>query len=206
MFSLSQSISVFSMIPNSSQGLSYDFVFPNNTNETYLYSITTNLQRLIGEKIFPVHGNYCADDNPYIKFLGFTDKTIEDRTAYSGYNSYIDFLKIENLYKIDCMSNFKKDWNGSGGMSFSSSAINTFKKILNGLNKQPQIAPTGRNSLFMQYEENSNLLAFEVTESKVEMVRLSNNDYTTAISKTFKNDFINRINSEVALFYGSECY
>lgn len=61
-------------------------------------------------------------------------------------------MKVENLNKIMKMSRFEDDWNGTGGKAFSPNAIFLFSMVIEMLEKQPEIAPTGRNSLLLQYE------------------------------------------------------
>lgn len=120
-------------------------------------------------------------------------------------NHVIDVLKVENLNKIDKMALFKTDWNGTGGKPFSNEAITLFRMIIEQLDKQPQIAPTGRNSLLMQYElEDRSLLAFEVTESKTEKVYIPKGDYSRAHNEIFTENIGQRIEESVKLFYGFE--
>ena len=60
-------------------------------------------------------------------------------------------LKHENLEKIEKISHFDYGWNGNGGLKFTREAIDAFRRIIDGLNRQPKIAPTGRNSLFINF-------------------------------------------------------
>ena len=116
---------------------------------------------------------------------------------------FLDLLKIENLKKLDCISLFRENWNGVGGRAFSGTSIRIFRDIIENVCKQPSIAPTGRNSLLLQYElDDHSILAFEVREKRVEMVYVKRGDYSSAISKVFTDDFIRNINSQVARFYG----
>lgn len=115
----------------------------------------------------------------------------------------IDLLQIENINKIKSMSKFEADWNGTGGMAFSQKAIARFITIIETLDKQPQIAPTGRNSLLMQYKlENKSILAFEVSEDKVEKVFVPYGNYSSAKVEVFTDDFKQQIKESVKLFYG----
>ena len=61
-------------------------------------------------------------------------------------------MKVENLNKITKMSRFEDDWNGTGGQAFSPNASSLFSMVSDMLEKQPEMAPTGRNSLLLQYE------------------------------------------------------
>ena len=115
----------------------------------------------------------------------------------------IDLLQIENINKINLMSKFEADWNGTWGRVFSQKAIARFRTIIETLDKQPQIAPTGRNSLLMQYElENKSILAFEVCEDKVEKVFVPCGNYSNAKVEVFTDNFEQQIKESVKLFYG----
>ena len=118
-------------------------------------------------------------------------------------NQFFDLLKMENLKKIDCISAFQENWNGVGGQTFSDSSISMFKSIIESAYKQPNIAPTGRGSLLLQYElDDRSLLAFEVKETNIEMVSVPHGDYSSASSEVFTDNFIQQINSRVEQFYG----
>lgn len=118
-------------------------------------------------------------------------------------NKALDLMKVENLNKIKKMALFDDDWNGTGGSAFSEGAINLFKVIINTLEKQPQIAPTGRNSLLMQYElDDKSLLAFEVSERRTEEVYIPKGDHSLAQTKVFTENVSQQINESVVHFYG----
>ena len=135
----------------------------------------------------------------------YIDYSIDGNKETDRLNSsrFFDLLKFENLKKLDYMSAFHENWNGVGGQAFSSTSIRIFRDIIENVCKQPNIAPTGRNSLLLQYElDEHSMLAFEVREKRVEMVYAKRGDYSSATSKVFTDDFIQNINSQVARFYG----
>ena len=105
----------------------------------------------------------------------------------------IDLMKVGNLNKIEKMAAFDDDWNGTGGSIFS----------IEMLEKQPEIAPTGRNSLLMQYElDDKSLLVFEVSEEKTEKVYIPKGDYSMAQMELFTENTGYRRNECVENFYG----
>lgn len=117
----------------------------------------------------------------------------------------IDLMKVGNLNKIEKMAAFDDDWNGTGGSIFSKKAIKLFKMIIEMLEKQPEIAPTGRNSLLMQYElDDKSLLVFEVSEEKTEKVYIPKGDYFMAQMELFTENTGYRIKECVEKFYGLE--
>lgn len=206
MASLPQNVSTFSMVSCNSSVPSCKSVLPNIINKTCLYALFVGASLLIGScDVLDFSSNYSKNNSP-TRCIEYNNLCIGEGSRCLNSNSYVDLLKVENLNKLDCMSAFQDNWNGVGGVAFSDAAIHTFKNILEGLFKQPQIAPTGRNSLFLQYEStNHSILAFEVKETQVEMVCVPNGDYKAAISKIFKDNFTEQMNLEVAHFYGSEC-
>lgn len=118
-------------------------------------------------------------------------------------NNVVDLMKVKNLDKINKMLLFEDDWNGTGGSAFSSDSISFFKTIIESLNKQPEIAPTGRGSLLMQYElDDKSLLAFEVSLDKAEKVYLPEGDFSMAQTEVFTDQIEQRIKESVELFYG----
>ncbi len=118
-------------------------------------------------------------------------------------NMAIDLMKVENLNKIKKMSLFSDDWNGTGGSAFSPNAISFFETIIEMLKKQPEIAPTGRNSLLMQYElDDKSLLAFEISENRTEKVYIPKGDYSVAQIEVFTENIAQRIKECVEYFYG----
>ena len=158
---------------------------------------TVALSHPIGEAIVPecnFTGSSC------IRYINVQqEKGMED--LYT--NKAIDLMKIENLNKIRKMSFFEHDWNGTGGSVFSPNAIALFESIIKALDKQPQIAPTGRNSLLLQYElDDKSLLAFEVSENHTDKVYVPQGEYSMAQMNTFTENVEQRIKESVKLFYG----
>lgn len=152
----------------------------------------------------PIGGKTALRDNltrpSYIQCINLEqDKGIEG--LYT--NKAIDLMKIENLNKIEKMALFEYDWNGTGGSAFSNNAIALFKSLIEILDKQPQIAPTGRNSLLLQYElDDKSLLAFEVRENYTEKVYIPKGNYSMAQVSSFTENIEQQIKESVKRFYG----
>ena len=68
---------------------------------------------------------------------------------------------------------------------------------------QPWIAPTGRNSLLMQYElDDGSKLAFELAENKLDEVYVPKGDFSRAVTATYTQDFSRQVGESVKRFYG----
>lgn len=123
--------------------------------------------------------------------------------SWSSMSKAVDIMKCMNLNKIKFMKAFAEDWNGNGAKAFSENAIRLFEEVINSLVKQPEIAPTGRNSLLMQYElDDKSILAFEVKENLTEKVFVPQGNYAMVETETFTDDFVQNITTSVEKFYG----
>ena len=144
-----------------------------------------------------------ASNYPSTAYIDYVSLDGSKEIDYLNNSLFLDLLKVENLRKLDFMSEFQENWNGSGGQAFSKTSIRIFRDIIEHVCKQPNIAPTGRDSLLMQYElDDRSMLAFEVRENRIEMVCVPKGDYSSAISNIFTDNFIEQINTQVAQFYG----
>lgn len=176
--------------------ITYNKTGVRNTSVAVLFAGVFLLQGLNTKNIIAE----CNYENPsYIQC-----KNLNQEMGFSGLdNKVIDLMKIENLNKIDKISGFKEDWNGNGGKAFQKNTIIFLKEIINTLDKQPQIAPTGRNSLLMQYElDDKSLLAFEVNEKRAEKVYVPKGDYAKAEVDIYTENIGKKMKESVAHFYG----
>lgn len=145
---------------------------------------------------------YVSDYFP-TAHIEYIDSESGKEAGYLSNSLFFNLSKFENLEKLEHMSHFQADWNGTGGLAFSRAAIGFFREVINNLRNQPQIAPTGRNSLLLQYElGDRSLLAFEVREDCVEMVCVPKGNYSLATSKVFTDNYVQQIDTQVAYFYG----
>lgn len=152
----------------------------------------------------PLHNNTIPVYNQEpVKYIQYSDLNWTGKTKTVNNEFTIDLLRLDNLNKIEKIAAFENDWNGNGGEAFTSQAISVFKEIINTLDKQPQIAPTGRNTLLMQFElEDKSLLAFEVGEKKVEKVYVPQGDYAKAEAEVFTENMALKMKESVKQFYG----
>lgn len=107
-----------------------------------------------------------------------------------------------NIKRLDEISNFEYDWNGYGAKPFSGELIAKCKNIINCLDKQPSIYPTGRKSIQIQYEfEDKTYLEFEIFKAKINYLYVPERIYTNAIEKEIPDNDINKINEIVNKTY-----
>ena len=117
----------------------------------------------------------------------------DSNSNHSEFSSVVDLLKQKNLMMIREMSQFKKNWNGNDGEPFSKEAISLFRKIIVSLKRQPEIAPTGRNSMLIQYDYKEKIIAYEVRTNMIEEVFIPDRDFTKASSVVFTTDLVNTL-------------
>lgn len=153
----------------------------------------------------PVQGEIVSKcDSARASYVQCVNLNREKGFAGLWTNSAIDLMKIENISKVRKMALFNENWNGTGGRAFSKSAIVFFELIIDMLDKQPKIAPTGRNSLLMQYElDDKSLLAFEVKENRTEKVYIPRGNYAMAQMEIFTENVGQQIKESVKFFYGT---
>lgn len=110
--------------------------------------------------------------------------------------------KLVNLDKIGKLQHFKEGWNGNNGLSFDISLVNLFSEIINNLDRQPDIAPTGRKSLQIQYElEDKSYLGFEIFADRMTKLEVPQRKYDKAIVTEKNNNFTDFINESLRGFY-----
>lgn len=76
----------------------------------------------------------------------------------------------ENLEKLNHFSTFEKNWNGYEADPLPDNIIEVTRKILKRLSVQPEMFPTARDSIQLEYErENGDYLEFEIKATGVEV-------------------------------------
>lgn len=104
--------------------------------------------------------------NPNCKETNYLDISSD----YAYYDNVINFSpELQgNLDIIDSFEKLEYNWNGYGGLKLSKSVIDNARSALYFLDRQPDIFPTGRNSIQFEYErENGDYLEFEIFENSI---------------------------------------
>ena len=104
--------------------------------------------------------------NPNCKETNYLDISSD----YAYYDNVIIFSpELQgNLDIIDSFEKLEYNWNGYGGLKLSKSVIDNARSALYFLDRQPDIFPTGRNSIQFEYErENGDYLEFEIFENSI---------------------------------------
>ena len=149
-----------------------------------------------GVKIAPYSQNQILNNNFNSSYISYSNYNLR------GFSKVVDLNKKINLSKIEQMSKLKKNWNGYNSLPFSSGALFVFRKIINSLKHQPEIAPTGRNTLYAEFRlKDNSLLAFEIGENKAEKVIVKQGNYDSVYKEVIESDLINKVIESVDKFY-----
>lgn len=116
----------------------------------------------------------------------------------------IDARKYENLRLLNTISALEEDWNGYGAAVFSKESLAFFESLINGLDIQPIISPTGRGTLYLEYSDGVGMLGFEAFDGKIDMAFISDDGRSrnTTIDKNFNEE----INKMVEKYYGERLH
>ena len=153
------------------------------------------------ERLFPWKNTYNKSKEVVFECLTEINSTTKEMGhKREGFiHMYADGQKSANKLILKRMETLEKDWNGYGGEPFSVATIHFCNNIIENLDKQPIISPTGRGTLYMEYRCLNGILGFEVFENKIDMAWVSYQGET--IDKTISYDFIEEIEELVRQYY-----
>jgi len=102
--------------------------------------------------------------------------------------------KIKNLTKLHEYSQLEKNWDSEGAKPFAKKLINYAWEIIIKLDIQPEIFPTMRESIQLEYEkDNGDYLEFEIYEDRIEVFEIiakSEKEYNISVTDDL-NDIVN---------------
>lgn len=111
---------------------------------------------------------------------------------------------LKSVYRLKEIEELPYDWNGYGAKPFSTMLIDKCQGIANALTHQPQIYPTGRQSIQFQYElEDRSYLEFEIFENKTMCLCVPKRVYSDAKTMEITDSEEENIKEIVDSFYGS---
>ena len=156
----------------------------------------TEVITLVFSRLSNMHNSLqCLHNSNWDEEITLSELTI---TACEEYN----MTKAQNLFRLDEIAELKEDWNGYGAKSFSPKLIDIFKRIINDLEFQPKIFPTGRQSVQFQYElKNRSYLEFEIFGEKVSCLEVPKRIYSNANTFEFPISKAQMIKEIVKKFY-----
>ncbi|MBQ1843026.1 MAG: hypothetical protein II133_00320 [Lachnospiraceae bacterium] len=115
-----------------------------------------------------------------------------------------DAQKRINLHKISDYSKLDEGWNGYNARKFTDDALRIFRDTINAIDRQPEISPTGRNSLYMQFTfEDNTMVSYELFTNRMDEVVIPYGDYSLMTDRSYNDDFSAMINKRVKEIDGS---
>lgn len=104
-----------------------------------------------------------------------------------------NFFKIsDSINRLDEIYALSDNWDGEGASSFSSTIIEAAKEFIRSVSVQPDIFPTLRNSIQLEYENDKNeYLEFEVFEDHIKSFFYDHKD--RSIVKEVRTEDVNAI-------------
>lgn len=140
-----------------------------------------------------VHSNYIVNG------VAFKQKRKENINIYE--NITIPSLPRleENLERLQQISELEYNWDGEGAQSFDKELISTVVNLIEKISFQPQIFPTARDSIQLEYDkQNGDYIEFEIAKSSTQLFFLDHN------GKHYEREIdIELIGQMVAEFYGT---
>lgn len=113
--------------------------------------------------------------------------------------------KTENLAKLEEFELLQKNWNFHEANSFSKRLINLCRNLLSSLRAQPDVFPTGRDSIQFEYEkENGEYLEFEIFEDHIDILRIDKLEHEEEYRYAITDDIQDKLNELVSDFYGRQ--
>lgn len=104
---------------------------------------------------------YIISQETYEKF----DKA-KRMAAYTSYLYGKD--KITNLKRLSEIQSLKENWNNNGASAFSETLVNSVRKIMLSVDKQPEIFPTACDSIQLEWDkDNGDYLEMEVADDSI---------------------------------------
>lgn len=130
---------------------------------------------LLEEKFFPASKR---NNSTVIKPLIKASETASTRKFRPYYYKVVknEQKKLYNKNKVREFLNLEEDWNGNQAAAFSEDLINKALKIIGVIHDQPDVFPTARQSIQMEYEkENGDYLEFEIFDDRIDMLLMNEN-------------------------------
>lgn len=135
----------------------------------------------------------------HVVFADSINKTFSGNHEGRYVDLTMNLNKENNLRKLDEIKQLNDNWDGENSKSFSTSLIQKVRNILMCLNVQPELFPTGCETIQLEYDgENDSYLEFEISDKPlVKVFRIDQNQKETSY-----NIDIADIEKEVNKFYG----
>lgn len=107
---------------------------------------------------------------------------------------YVDVSKKnDNMIKLYKFAQLEEGWDGYDAPNFPLELITKCMDVISNIEKQPDIYPTGRNSIQFEYElANGKYLEFELFDDKIGVYFIKDNGSEELFDINYDIDLINQ--------------
>lgn len=116
-------------------------------------------------------------DNSVEPRIGLVFQSTPTSTRFNDANRYsLDKLK-HNKRVLRSLANLKSNWNKYGADPIDPAVIDKTETMLSELDYQPQIFPTGRGTLQIEYfKDDNNLIEIEISNEEIFVYKVQNGE------------------------------
>lgn len=86
-------------------------------------------------------------------------------------------LNEKTIKKLEELSELEEGWNGYDAPPISDRVIDNTRTVLSYLSFEPQIFPTGRNSIQLEYGDDENRIELEIFDNEAQYGVIKNYEY-----------------------------
>lgn len=128
---------------------------------------TNSMMPYVPSNPVSIYSNYNVNG------IAFKQKSKENINIYENITVPSLPRLEENLERLQQISILAFNWDGEGARSFDKELINTVVNLIEKISLQPQIFPTARDSIQLEYDKtNGDYLEFEIFTNKTQMFYL----------------------------------
>ena len=174
------------------------YIFFGHLNSSPFYGANSEI------KVFNAVSSWCSNVHNSLQCLHNSNSS-EDASSVEfsiTVREDANMAKAQNLARLDQIAALEDNWNGYGAKAFPKELIDKCKDIINSLQLQPKIFPTGRQSIQFQYElEDRSYLEFEIRTEKISCLTVPKRKYSDAHSFEFSISESKKVREIVQKFY-----
>lgn len=128
---------------------------------------------------------------------------VDNITTFKHVDDQKSIVKHNNLKKLNHISKLQYDWNGYGAEAIPYQVIALSINIILMLDEQPEIYPTARQTIQMEYElPDESYLEFEIYANQITVLEVPKRNYSLAKKYILRSDEYRAILEILSTFLG----
>lgn len=141
-------------------------------------------------------------------FVRYPNEAVRTVTSPAFKNTLsLDLSYYRNKLLINEIADLDDNWDEYDSPRIPTECIKLARSIIDNVSVQPIISPTGRRTIYMQYElSDSSFLGFEVGLNSVKMLFVHKQDYDNAQQEVITSNIVEIVKAKVVCFYESRIY